>query len=155
MKIEIISYGQHQAELAGCSPIAPTGRYTLFQQFELRVLPDPAKIPEFKSRSGLETDVTEYVLASQEAKVLLPTYWAAIQGLLTLAERQRFTGARFAFMCGGGFQRSVAVALFVFRKLQEEYPEAELSIRHLGLEKRGLVEPPHGCIRGIIDTIPA
>lgn len=155
MQIEVITYGQHQAELAMTCPIAPTGRFTLYQQFELRVLPDPNQQPEYHGKSGLEEDVYHYVLRTPAALKLLPKYWDVVQTLVAFAATQRFTGFRLAFMCGGGFQRSVAVAEYFAAKIREVYPAFDLTVRHLGLEKRELMNPPEGQIRGIVDTIPA
>ena len=107
--IRIISFGQHQVEKIQMSPCPIPDRQTLHLQLDVRLIPDPK--PVFPRVPGTDPRVSSFVLTSAEALELLPGYWAAITGCLPLlGKSERYTALHVHVMCGGGFQRSVAVA---------------------------------------------
>ncbi len=154
MKIEVISFGQHAAQRWHQCPIRPPDRFTLYQEFDLRLLPDPHQLSEFGGVSGLDKRVQLYILSSAEMSRLAPIYWSLITTMIELAQSNRFTSIRLAFMCGSGFQRSVAMALSIAGKISEEYEDLEVTVRHLGLEERGICQQPEGQPKGQLIVKP-
>jgi len=77
---------------------------------DCRFLPNPHWIPELRPRTGLDREVSEYVLAQPGAKDLLESYSEVLR---TITAGYRREGKRYltlAVGCTGGKHRSVAMA---------------------------------------------
>ena len=101
---------------------------------DMRFLPNPHWIPELRPHTGLDPEVSEYVLGAGRRR--------GVRGPLGRADRRRRgrvprQGKRFAQVaigCTGGKHRSVTVAEEVVRRLQERGIEARAYHRDLGRE---------------------
>ncbi len=92
--------------------------------FDLRFLPNPHFVPELRAKTGLSSDVADYVLSSEPAKELLED----VQALLTHSlPRYRAEGKAYltiALGCTGGRHRSVALTEHLGRWLRDEGHDA-------------------------------
>ena len=75
-----------------------------------RFLPNPFWIPELRSHTGLESVVSDYVLAQEGAREFVEGYAAALTPVLAGYQRENKRHATIALGCTGGKHRSVAVA---------------------------------------------
>ena len=131
--------------LAG--PVEPTLRATLVTfgykygvpvdsdlVLDCRFLPNPHWVPELRPRSGLDPEVSAYVLAQEGATELLDRY-SEVLALIApgyLREGKRFVTV--AVGCTGGKHRSVAMAEGLAQRLGELGIESRVVHRDLGRE---------------------
>jgi RNase adapter protein RapZ len=101
---------------------------------DCRFLPNPHWVPELRPRTGLDPEVSEYVLTQQGAQEFLDGY-AALLGIL--AEGYRREGKRYvtvAVGCTGGKHRSVSIAEEIGRRLRESGVQTRVVHRDMGRE---------------------
>jgi UPF0042 nucleotide-binding protein len=101
---------------------------------DMRFLPNPYWDPALKELTGLDSPVSKYVLAQQDAERFLDLY-ASILSLVEdgyLREGKRFVTV--AIGCTGGKHRSVAVAEHLATRLIKEDVEVRVAHRDLGRE---------------------
>ncbi len=101
--------------------------------WDVRFLPNPYWVPALKDRSGLETDVSAYVLENAIAEEFL----ALLEPLLSFLCRQHAMGKReelrLAVGCTGGRHRSVAVVEYLRKVLDRS--TYKLNVFHRDIEK--------------------
>lgn len=78
--------------------------------FDVRCLPNPFYVPELKNKTGLNPEVSEYVMKFPEAQELLRKLCDLIDFLLPLYEKEGKSQLVIAFGCTGGKHRSVTFA---------------------------------------------
>jgi UPF0042 nucleotide-binding protein len=101
---------------------------------DLRFLPNPYWDPKLKDLSGLEADVNDYVVASDQAQEFLTKYAELIDLVEDgyLREGKRFV--TIAMGCTGGKHRSVAMAENLSARLVKAGVEVRVVHRDLGRE---------------------
>lgn len=99
--------------------------------FDCRALPNPGRIEELKSFSGLEKPVIAYLEKSKEIKSFLQnTYQLTDNSIENYLERG-FTHLQVNFGCTGGKHRSVYCAVQLQRHLAEKYGnKVEIKLCH-------------------------
>ncbi len=101
---------------------------------DMRFLPNPFWIPELRSGTGRDAEVSDYVLSRPGAAEFVDAYVPVLEGV---AEGYLREGKRFmtvAIGCTGGKHRSVAVTEEVARRLGAAGYEARATHRDLGRE---------------------
>jgi UPF0042 nucleotide-binding protein len=101
---------------------------------DCRFLPNPHWVPELRAHSGLDREVSDYVLAQRGAEEFLDRY---AELLHLLAEGYRREGKRYvtvAVGCTGGKHRSVTMAEQLVRRLAADGVESTVLHRDLGRE---------------------
>jgi UPF0042 nucleotide-binding protein len=101
---------------------------------DMRFLPNPFWIPELRSGTGKDAEVSEYVMSQAGAAEFLDGYVPVLEGV---AEGYRREGKRFmtvAIGCTGGKHRSVAMTEEIARRLSAAGFEARPTHRDLGRE---------------------
>jgi UPF0042 nucleotide-binding protein len=99
---------------------------------DCRFIPNPFWIPELRDKSGLDPEVSDYVLAQEGAEEFIENYAKALAPVLAGYQRENKRHATIAIGCTGGKHRSVAVA----RKLAElisTNPGVAVSVKHRDL----------------------
>ncbi len=134
--VTIQTFGEHTIRRTSAYPCGLPDEHTLQMVFDVRLLPDPKDV--FPGADGRNPQVQQYVLESEAGKELIPRMFTLIQRMLWTMEKQtRYTSLRIGIMCGGGIQRSPAVAEYVSARLDEKgYP---VTIEHLRLIEDGRV----------------
>jgi UPF0042 nucleotide-binding protein len=101
---------------------------------DMRFLPNPHWIPELRPRTGLDPEVSDYVLSQLGAEAFVQRWVELIAGVADgyLGQGKRF--AQVAIGCTGGKHRSVTVTEEVVRRLQALGIEARAYHRDLGRE---------------------
>jgi len=74
-----------------------------------RFLPNPFWIPELRAFTGLDSEVSEYVLSQPGATEFLQAYAAALVPVMAGYQRENKRHATIAIGCTGGKHRSVAM----------------------------------------------
>ena len=78
--------------------------------FDVRCLPNPFYIPELKQKTGLNSEVSDYVLSFEEARELLKKFCELVDFLIPLYKKEGKSQLVIAFGCTGGKHRSVTFA---------------------------------------------
>lgn len=78
--------------------------------FDVRFLPNPHYIPEFKDRTGLEKPVQDYVLQWEESKVFLEKLYDMLKFLIPYYVKEGKHQLVVSIGCTGGKHRSVTLA---------------------------------------------
>lgn len=102
--------------------------------FDVRCLPNPFYIPELKQKTGLNKEVSGYVMGFEEAQELLKKLEDLIDYLIPLYEKEGKAQLVIAFGCTGGKHRSVTFAEAVAKHLTAK--GHKIRITHRDIEKR-------------------
>ena len=101
---------------------------------DVRFLPNPHWIPELRPRTGLDPEVSAYVLAQPGAKELLESYGETLR-IITAGYRKE--GKRYVTLavgCTGGKHRSVAMAEQFAARLNSDGVDTTVVHRDVGRE---------------------
>lgn len=101
--------------------------------FDLRYLPNPHFVPELKPKTGLEADVSSYVLETEAAQELLGDLMPFFQHTLPRYEREGKAYLTIAIGCTGGQHRSVAVAEELGKRLGSDH---EVHVGHRDIDRK-------------------
>jgi UPF0042 nucleotide-binding protein len=99
---------------------------------DARFLPNPFWIPDLRPHTGLDPEVSEYVLGQEGAREFIDSYATAVRPVLAGYQRENKRHATIAIGCTGGKHRSVAMARELARLLQE-FPGVAVSLKHRDL----------------------
>ncbi len=102
--------------------------------FDVRCLPNPFYIPELKEKTGLDTEVSSYVMKFDEAKELCKKLTDLLDFLIPLYEKEGKSQLVVAFGCTGGKHRSVTFAEAIAKYLKNK--NYKVRIAHRDIEKR-------------------
>ena len=81
--------------------------------FDVRFLPNPHFVPEFRSLTGQNPQVAEYVTSFPQTKEFLQRISDLLLSLLPQFEKEGKSYLTVAFGCTGGQHRSVALAEYM------------------------------------------
>jgi UPF0042 nucleotide-binding protein len=101
---------------------------------DVRFLPNPFWIPELREQTGLDVEVSDYVMAQQGADRFLDLY---TELLATIGAGYRREGKHFltlAIGCTGGKHRSVAISEVLAERLRNMDVNTTVMHRDLGRE---------------------
>ncbi len=101
---------------------------------DMRFLPNPFWVPELKAHTGLDADVSDYVLGQPAAAAFLERLEALLETVDTGFLRERKQYLTLAVGCTGGKHRSVATAEELGKRLSERGIETTVVHRDLGRE---------------------
>ncbi|MFP7760459.1 RNase adapter RapZ [Marisediminicola sp. LYQ134] len=99
---------------------------------DMRFLPNPFWVPELRAHTGLDKEVSDYVLQQEGAVSFIEGYVAAIAPVLAGYQRENKRHATIAIGCTGGKHRSVAVTQAIAARLREQ-PGVAVSVKHRDL----------------------
>jgi UPF0042 nucleotide-binding protein len=99
---------------------------------DVRFLPNPFWNPELRSKTGLDTEVSDYVLAQEGAREFIDAYGRALSPVLAGYQRENKRHATIAVGCTGGKHRSIAVAEELAAVLRG-FPGVAVSVKHRDL----------------------
>ena len=100
----------------------------------MRFLPNPYWVPELRDHTGLESDVSDYVLGQPRAAEFLERLEALLQTVDEGFLRERKQYLNLAIGCTGGKHRSVAMSEELGKRLMERGIETTVVHRDLGRE---------------------
>ena len=101
---------------------------------DMRFLPNPHWIPELRDHTGLEQEVSDYVLSQEGATEFLDRYVELIDLISGGYRREGKRYLTLAVGCTGGKHRSVAVAEELKRRLDADTLAVQVVHRDLGRE---------------------
>ncbi len=101
--------------------------------FDVRCLPNPFYIPALKYRTGLEKDVSDFVMKFEQSKILLKKLNDLIEYSVPLYRQEGKSQLVIAIGCTGGRHRSVCFAEQIKDSLAAR--GNSVSIKHRDIEK--------------------
>lgn len=102
--------------------------------FDVRFLPNPHWVAELRPLTGLDEDVRDYVMASDDAQMFTDQTVALLEFLLPRYETEGKKFLAIAIGCTGGQHRSVALTEEFARRLGHR--EVDITVRHRDLPDR-------------------
>lgn len=99
---------------------------------DVRFIPNPHWVPQLRPHTGLDKDVSDYVLEAEGVKSFVDRYVLALEPVLDGYRRENKHYATIAVGCTGGKHRSVAVAVELSKKLAQ-YPGVTVTTTHRDL----------------------
>jgi len=106
--------------------------------FDVRFLPNPHWVPELRPLTGLDPEVRDYVLSSEDAAQFTDQMVALLEFLLPRYEAEGKKFLTIGIGCTGGQHRSVALAEEVASRLAGG--DADVAVRHRDLPEPGADE---------------
>ena len=100
---------------------------------DVRFLPNPFFVPEFKDGSGLDDSVRDYVLDNVITAQFLDYFFPLLDILLPAHRQEGKSYLTISIGCTGGRHRSVAIAEATGMHLQEMWPSVRVT--HRDIEK--------------------
>lgn len=99
---------------------------------DMRFLPNPFWIPELRESTGLDPDVSDFVLSQKGAREFIDTYAAALEPVLSGYQNENKRHATIAVGCTGGRHRSVA-AVEQLATIIRGLPGVAVNVKHRDL----------------------
>lgn len=103
--------------------------------FDVRFLPNPFYIPELKKKTGLDEEVSSYVLKWGETKQLIDKLADLFKFLIPQYKNEGKSQVVISFGCTGGQHRSVTLAEYFGKRFSDEY-KTLITHRDIHLRKR-------------------
>jgi Predicted P-loop-containing kinase len=100
--------------------------------FDVRFLPNPYYVKHMRDRTGLDADISEYVLKWTETQQFLKKLTDLLQFMLPQYKREGKGQIVIAIGCTGGKHRSVALAEWLGKTFSADYPT---SVSHRDIER--------------------
>ncbi|MCJ7745022.1 MAG: RNase adapter RapZ [Actinobacteria bacterium] len=101
---------------------------------DVRFLPNPYWVEEFKDLSGLDSRIVCYVMDSKSAKEFLKSFVGLVESLIPLYQFERKYHLTIGVGCTGGKHRSVVVANELASKLTKD--GYQVGVSHRDIHKR-------------------
>jgi aminoglycoside/choline kinase family phosphotransferase len=128
--VRIFSFSFHQG-----LPKDETGNGGGFV-FDGRSLPNPGREDRFKSLTGKDAPVIEYLQQQESVHQFLASVLSLVDSSVTTYQQRGFKNLMVSFGCTGGQHRSVYLAEQLAKRLRARNG-LEIVLRHLELEKLG------------------
>ena len=98
--------------------------------FDCRFINNPGRIDEFKSMTGLDKPVIEFINKQEPMSLFLSNVIDITDLAMDNYIQRSFLNLMISFGCTGGQHRSVYSAEFMNRHIKEKYPEVITEIHH-------------------------
>jgi len=108
--------------------------------FDGRGLPNPGREERFKSLTGRDAPVMDYLHQQESVHQFLAGVFSLIDATVENYQQRGFKSLMVSFGCTGGQHRSVYLAEQLAKHLRGRNG-VEVVVRHLELEKLGLMQP--------------
>jgi len=99
--------------------------------FDCRALPNPGREPEFKTKTGRDWEVIDYLMARPPVHVFLDHVKGIIGQSVDNYRERHFSNLMVSFGCTGGQHRSVFFAQTIYEWLKATYPDIHLKLNHI------------------------
>ncbi|NOR86818.1 MAG: hypothetical protein GQ527_04355 [Bacteroidales bacterium] len=103
--------------------------------FDCRALPNPGRYDEYKSLTGKDKPVIDYLLKEDEVHEFLNQVYALVDQSVSKYIERGFTDLMISFGCTGGQHRSVFSAEKLSKYLANKYTDVMLEVRHWAREE--------------------
>ncbi len=109
--------------------------------FDARSLPNPGREEQFRSLTGRDTAVIDYLKSQPSVREFLSHATSLVDASVTTYRQRGFSSLMVSFGCTGGQHRSVYLAEQLAKHLRGT-TGVEVVLRHTQLEKMGMLSEP-------------
>ena len=99
--------------------------------FDCRALPNPGREPEFKTKTGRDWEVIDFLMAKPPVHVFLDHVKGIVGQSVDNYRERHFSNLTISFGCTGGQHRSVFFAQTIYEWLKATYPDIHLKLNHI------------------------
>ena len=99
--------------------------------FDCRALPNPGREPEFKTKTGRDWEVIDYLMAKPPVHEFLNHVKPIVSQSVDNYRERHFSNLMVSFGCTGGQHRSVFFAQTIYEWLKSTYPDIHLVLNHI------------------------
>lgn len=99
--------------------------------FDCRALPNPGREPEFRTKTGRDWEVAEYLEAKPQTHVFLDHVKAIVGQSIDNYLERHFSHLMVSFGCTGGQHRSVYFAQSIADWVKAAYPQVNVKLNHI------------------------
>ncbi len=99
--------------------------------FDCRALPNPGREPEFKTKTGRDWEVIDYLMAKPPVHEFLDHVKHIVKQSVDNYQERHFSNLMVSFGCTGGQHRSVFFAQTIYEWLKKEYPDIHIMLNHI------------------------
>jgi aminoglycoside/choline kinase family phosphotransferase len=130
LTVRVFSFSFHRE-----MPTDPSGHGGGFV-FDARSLPNPGREEQFRSLTGKDAPVIEYLNQQESVHQFLASVRSLVDASVSTYQRRGFKNLMVSFGCTGGQHRSVYLAEQMAKHLRAN-SGVEVAVRHIELEKMG------------------
>ncbi len=99
--------------------------------FDCRALPNPGREPEYKTKTGRDWEVIDYLMAKPPVHVFLDHVKGIVGQSVDNYRERHFSNLMVSFGCTGGQHRSVFFAQTIYEWLKATYTDIHLKLNHI------------------------
>ena len=99
--------------------------------FDCRALPNPGREPQFKTKTGRDWEVIDYLMAKPPVHIFLDHVKGIVGQSVDNYRERHFSNLMVSFGCTGGQHRSVFFAQTIYDWLKATYPDIHLKLNHI------------------------
>ena len=99
--------------------------------FDCRALPNPGREPEFKTKTGRDWEVVEYLTEKPQTHVFLEHVKGIVGQSINNYLERHFSNLMVSFGCTGGQHRSVFFAQSIADWIKATYPTVNVRLNHI------------------------
>ncbi len=99
--------------------------------FDCRALPNPGREPQFKTKTGRDYEVIDYLMAKPPVHVFLNHVKGIVSQSVENYKERHFSNLMVSFGCTGGQHRSVFFAQTIYEWLKATHPDIHLKLNHI------------------------
>ena len=99
--------------------------------FDCRALPNPGREPEFKTKTGRDWEVVEYLTAKPQVHEFLNHVKGIVGQSIDNYLERHFSHLMISFGCTGGQHRSVFFAQTIADWIRKNYPSVNVKLNHI------------------------
>ena len=99
--------------------------------FDCRALPNPGREPQFKTKTGRDWEVIDYLMTKPPVHVFLDHVKGIVGQSVDNYRERHFSNLMVSFGCTGGQHRSVFFAQTIYDWLKDTYPDIHLKLNHI------------------------
>lgn len=103
--------------------------------FDCRALPNPGRLEEYQSLTGMDEPVVDFLLKEKEVLQFLDLVYAMVEQSVDKYLERGFTDFMVSFGCTGGQHRSVFSAEQLSQHLADKYDNVIVVVRHIAREE--------------------
>lgn len=103
--------------------------------FDCRFIYNPGREEEYKKLTGKDIEVIEFLNSQKEMKDFLKNVFDITDPAIENYIERNFNDIMISFGCTGGQHRSVYAAEQTRKHIMEKYPEVNIVLKHVEIEK--------------------
>ncbi|HLT23521.1 MAG TPA: RNase adapter RapZ [Ignavibacteria bacterium] len=103
--------------------------------FDCRYINNPGRQDEFKTKTGRDGDVIEFIQSQTAMGDFLKNVFGIVDPAIENYLHRGFTSLLVNFGCTGGQHRSVYAAETLQKHISEKFPQVDTVLKHVELDK--------------------